>query len=173
MSFLVPTDVEGRRILAFAWRATVLFSVTAIVAAIWTTLFLRVVAVTVALLLFAAGMIIFLVAYLRAIGRSRYEVISVAGVYLMTGGVAPATVRRSLYGALAVQTVVALATASARPYSSLAFGVLVPLLGLALCGLWSAVCGTFPPRPDAGSVPATAGDAIDAGAGEPDDEEPG
>ena len=34
-------------------------------------------------------MIIFLVAYLRSIGRSRYEVISVAGVYLMMGGVAP------------------------------------------------------------------------------------
>ena len=152
MSVLVPADVEGRRIIAFAWQATALFSVTAIVAAIWPNLFFRVVAVVVALLLFAVGMIVFLVAYLRSIGRSRYEVISVAGVHLMTGGVAPAPVRRSLYGALAVQTVVALATASARPYSSLAFGVLVPLLGLALCGLWSAVCGAFPPRPEAGVV---------------------
>ena len=165
MSFLVPTGVEGRRIVAFAWQSTALFSVTAIVAAISPTMFFRVVAVTVALLLFSVGMIIFLVAYLRSIGRSRYEVVSVAGVYLMFGGVAPVPVRRSLYGALAAQIVVALATASARPYSSLAFGVLVPLLGLALCGLWSAACGTFPPRPEAGAVTAAAAEPADEEAG--------
>jgi hypothetical protein len=165
MSLLVPADVEGRRIIAFAWQSTVLFSVTAIVAAISQALFFRVVAVAVALALFAAGMVIFLLAYLRSIGRSRYEVISVAGVYLMTGGVAPTPVRRSLYGALALQIVVALATASARPYTSLAFGVLVPLLGLALCGQWSAVWGTFPRRPDSG--------ATEAAVVEPDDDEPG
>jgi hypothetical protein len=170
MSLLVPTDVEGRGIIAFAWQATALFSVTAIVAAIWPSLFLRVVAVTVALLLFAVGMILFLVAYLRSIGRSRYELISVAGVYLMTGGVASAPVRRSLYAALAAQTVVALATASARPYSSLAFGVLVPLLGLALCGLWSARWGTFAPRPEPGPARAA---TVDVSAVEADDEEPG
>ena len=102
-------------------------------------------------------MIVFLVAYLRAIGRSRYEVISVAGVYLMTGGVAPLSVRGPLYAALATQIVVALATASVRPYTSLAFGVLVPLLGLALCGLWSAGCGVFPPRADAAAGPRERG----------------
>jgi hypothetical protein len=149
MSFFVPVDVKGRRIISFTWQSTALFSVTAIVTAISPSLFFRVVAVTVALVFFGLGMIVFLVAYLRSIVRSRYEVISVAGVYLMTGGVAPAAVRRSMYAALAVQIVVALITASVRPYSSLAFGVLVPLLGLALCGLWSSVGGTFPPRADA------------------------
>lgn len=152
MSLFVPADVKGRRILAFAWQATAVFSVTAVVAAISSSLFFRVVAVIVALVLFGVGMIVFLVAYLRSIARSRYEVISVAGIYLMTGGVAPMPVRRSLYAALAAQIVVALATASARPYTSLAFGVLVPLLGLALCGLWSSVGGTFPPRADASAV---------------------
>ena len=147
MNFLVPADAPGRRITAFAWQATALFSVTAILAAISSSSSLRVVAVVVALVLFAAGMIVFLIAYLRAIGRSRYEVVSVAGVYLMTGGVAPTRVRRSLYGALVAQIVVALVTASVRPYTSLAFGVLVPLLGLALCGLWSARHGDFPRRP--------------------------
>ena len=152
MSFFVPAEVKGRRIISFTWQTTVVFSVTAIVTAISPTLFFRVVAVTVALVFFALGMLVFLAAYLRSIGRSRYEVISVAGIYLMLGGVAPPAVRRSLYSALAVQIVVALATASVRPYTSLAFGVLVPLLGLALCGLWSSVCGTFPPRADAETV---------------------
>ena len=152
MSFFVPAEVKGRRIISFTWQTTVVFSVTAIVTAISPTLFFRVVAVTVALVFFALGMLVFLAAYLRSIGRSRYEVISVAGVYLMTGGVAPAAVRRSMYAALAVQIVVALATASVRPYTSLAFGVLVPLLGLALCGLWSSVCGTFAARADADAV---------------------
>ena len=146
MSVLVPYDVKGRRIIAFAWQTTAVFTITAVLAAIWSSSFLRVVALTVALVWFAIGMIVFFVAYLRAIARSRYAVISVAGVYLMTGGVAPNAVRRPLYGALATQIVVALATASVRPYTSLAFGVLVPLLGLALCGLWSAGCGTFPPK---------------------------
>ena len=110
-------------------------------------------------------MIVFFVAYLRAISRSRYSVISVAGVYLMTGGVAPNPVRRTLYGALAAQIVVALATASIRPYTSLAFGVLVPLLGLSLCGLWSAAHGEFPGRVE----PATVAPPVL----EADDEEPG
>ncbi|MEO5841263.1 MAG: hypothetical protein ABIQ73_22560 [Acidimicrobiales bacterium] len=151
MSFFVPSSVVGRRILSFAWLATAAFALTAIAAAISPSLFLRVVAVTVALVLFGLGMIMFLIAYLRSIARSRYEVISVAGIYLLMGGVAPTPVRRSLYSALAVQVVVALATASARPYTSLAFGVLVPLLGLALCGLWSSVGGTFPPKAAAGA----------------------
>jgi hypothetical protein len=171
MSFFVPTGVEGRRILSFTWQATAVFSVTAIVTAIWPTSLLRVVAVTVALVLFGLGMVIFMVAYLRSIARSRFEVISVAGIYLMMGGVAPLPVRRSLYSALAVQIVVALATASVRPYTSLAFGVLVPLFGLALCGLWSSVGGTFPPKPDGAAEPVAVEEAADPV--DPDEQAPG
>jgi hypothetical protein len=148
---LVPAEAPGRGILAFAWWSTAVFTVTATLAAVSPTVFLRIVAVIVALVAFAIGMIVFLVAYFRAIGRSRYEVISVVGVYLFVGGVAPAAVRRSLVVALAVQTVVALITASVRPYTSLAFGVLVPLLGVALCGLWSARHGHFPQRAATGA----------------------
>ena len=164
MNLLVAS--EGRGIIAFAWWSTAVFAVTATLAAIDPSTLLRAVAVTVALVAFALGMIVFLVAYFRAIGRSRYEVISVVGVYLFVGGVAPAAVRRSLLGALAVQIVVALTTASVRPYTSLAFGVLVPLLGVALCGLWSARHGNFPAR----SAPTTdddrAADDVDDVAGE-------
>jgi hypothetical protein len=97
--------------------------------------------------LFAAGCGAFALAYTRAVGRSRGEQISVAGLFFLTGGVAPDDVRRSLLGSFAVEVVVALATAIARPYTSLAAGTLVPLYGLSLCGLWASRHGTFPPRP--------------------------
>jgi hypothetical protein len=169
VSILVPLDANGRGVLVYAWICTALFSVTAILAAIFASTFLRGLAIVVALVLFAAGMIVFLAAYLRAIARSRYEQVSVAGVYLMMGGVAPTPVRRSLFAALMVQTVVALTTASVRPYTTLAFGVLVPLFGLALCGLWSVLYGDFPERrsTDTGEGAAEEGSQP----GEPHDEE--
>jgi hypothetical protein len=55
-------------------------------------------------------------------------------------------VRAALLGSLAVEVVVALATAAARPYTSVASGILVPVYGLALCGLWAARHGRFAPR---------------------------
>jgi len=152
MKLLAPSDIKGRRIITFSWQATAVFAVTATLGAISPSWF-QVPALTVALALFAIGMVAFMVAYVGAIGRSRYEVLSVVGVYFMSGGVAPTDVRRSLFAALGVQTVVAVATASVRPYTPLAFGVLVPLFGLAMCGLWSARCGEFPGK---GEVPAPA-----------------
>ncbi|MEA3054857.1 MAG: hypothetical protein QOD30_289, partial [Actinomycetota bacterium] len=46
----------------------------------------------------------------------------------------------------AAQVVIALVAAGLRPYTAVAFGVLVPTLGLALCGLWAVRSGSFPPR---------------------------
>ena len=51
-----------------------------------------------------------------------------------------------MLGGAAAQAVVAVATAAVRPYSPLAFGILVPLWGLGLAGLWAARHGTFPQR---------------------------
>jgi hypothetical protein len=45
-------------------------------------------------------------------------------------------------------------TSAVRPFSSLAFGVLVPVSGLGLMGLWGARYGTFPPRGGPESEPA-------------------
>jgi hypothetical protein len=42
--------------------------------------------------------------------------------------------------------VVAFAAAALRPFTSLAFGILVPMWGLALAGVWGARHGTFGPR---------------------------
>ena len=55
----------------------------------------------------------------------------------------PGRCRCALLGALAVQVVVAVATAAVHPFTSQAFGVLVPMFGLGLAGLWGARYGTL------------------------------
>ena len=89
----------------------------------------------------------FFVAYFRAVGRSRDQVLGVGGIYFLSGS-APARVRVELLGALAVQTVAAIATASLRPFTSLAFGLLVPMFGVGMTGLWGAFHGKYPDRPE-------------------------
>lgn len=125
--------------------ATALFGVAAAAAAAVPEQLATPVAVL-DVVLFGAGLGAFTAALVAAAARSRHEELTVSGLFLLTGS-APAPVRRALLGALAVQTVVALATASARPFTPLAFGILVPTLGLGACGLWAARHGTFPPRP--------------------------
>lgn len=101
----------------------------------------------VAMALFVAGFVAFVWSYALAVGRSRDEVLSVAGIWFLSGS-APREVRRSLLTALAAQTIVVVVAASIRPFTAVAFGVLAPLYGLGLAGLWAARHGTFPARPD-------------------------
>jgi hypothetical protein len=129
-----------------SWACTVIFAATAIAAAVAPDTF-KPVALGVAVALFAGGCAIFLWAFLLVAARSRTDLMQQAQIWFLSGPPTPASVRRSLLGALAVQVAVGLATAAARPYSSLAAGVLVPMWGLGLCGLWAARHGEFPPRP--------------------------
>ena len=103
------------------------------------------------LVLFVVGLAAFAAALVMAAGRSRHEELSVAGLFLLTGS-APTATRRVLLGCLAAQTFVAFATAAVRPFTPLAFGVLVPTFGLGACGLWAARHGTFAAK---GAVPVT------------------
>lgn len=135
----------GRRLLDLDTWATVAFVAAAGAAAVFPDPLARPVAVFDGLL-FLVGCGAFLAAYGRAIGRSRTDELSVAGVFFLAGGAAPAEVRRHFMRLLAVQVAIAVVTASLRPYTPLAFGVLVPVLGLGLAGLWGARHGTFPPR---------------------------
>ena len=71
--------------------------------------------------------------------------LTLPGLFWLSGA-APAEIRRPLLGAFVAEVVIAFATASARPFTGLAFGILVPVYGLGLAGLWGARAGTFPPR---------------------------
>jgi hypothetical protein len=133
-------------ICRLATWATGVFVVVSVLAAAWPDTFLPL-SVPVDLVLFATGCGAFLWAYALAIGRSRYETIAMGGLFFLGEGVAPPDVTRLLRGALGVQVVVAVTAAAVRPFTALAFSVLVPMLGLGLMTLWAARHGRFPAKP--------------------------
>jgi hypothetical protein len=137
------SDALGSRLVQASWAGTVLFAVVAGLAVVVDGL--RTTAAVVDIVLFFVGIVAFLVAYARAIGRSRTELLGVGGIFFLSGS-APPRVQRLLLGALAAQTLLALVTASLRPYTPLAFGMLVPMYGLGLAGLWGAFLGSYPAR---------------------------
>jgi hypothetical protein len=137
--------VPGERIVRFGVSATAVFGAVSVAAAVLPDP-LAYVAVPLAVALFLVGSAAFLWAYAVAIGRSRYEEVTMGGVFFLGGDAAPARVARTLRWALAAQVVVAVAVASARPFTSLAATVLVPVLGLGLMALWGARHGRFPAR---------------------------
>ena len=139
-----PPAPPGKELVNIAWLGTGAFAATAIGAAIVPDL-LRVPALVAALGLFAAGCVCFLWGFGVAVGRSRTDEIGIGGLFFLAGS-APASVRRPMLTALAVQIVVAFATAAVRPFTSLAFGILAPVFGLGITGLWGARHGTFPAR---------------------------
>jgi hypothetical protein len=137
----------GRDLICrLALWATGVFVAASALAAAWPDTFLPL-SVPVDLVLFAAGCGVFLWAYALAIGRSRYETITMGGLFFLGDDVAPPDVTRLLRGALVVQVVVAVTAAALRPFTALAFSVLVPMLGLGLMALWAARHGRFPAKP--------------------------
>jgi hypothetical protein len=134
---------------------TFAFVVTALTAAIVFSTASQWVGAITAMSLFAIGVFSFLWSFYNAVQRSREEEISVTQVYLLLGTPTPSRVRRIMLSMLVIQTVVGVGTAVARsesadgsPGTSLAVGVLVPMFGIGLNGLWCAFHGVFPPRPD-------------------------
>jgi hypothetical protein len=98
--------------------------------------------------LFAIGCIAFFWAYAVAVSRSRTDLIGIGGLYFLAG-TAPKVVRFRLRLSFALEIVAALASSSVRPFTPMAFGFLVPMFGLGMCGLWGARYGTFAPKPKA------------------------
>lgn len=131
-------------IVRASWFGTLAFVATAGLATSASSADLL--ALIVALGMFAAGTAAFTAALVLAVGRSRTEEIVVPSLFFLQGS-APAPVRRHLFASLAVEVVAAFVTAGVRPNTSLAFGILAPMYGLGLVGLWAARHGSFPLRP--------------------------
>lgn len=149
-----PADERlGHVVVATNVAGTALFALTAISAAVFFTTALQWIGAITAMVLFAVGVVTFLWSYYNAVQRSRHEEISVLQLYLLTGSTAPGWVRWRMWGAMAAQVIIAVATAlsrpdgpDGRPGSSLAVGILVPMMGFGLNGLWAAFHGRFEPR---------------------------
>jgi hypothetical protein len=135
---------QGAGIVNLVFGGTGVYVATAIIATITPDAFGGVIT-AVSLALFAIGVVAFAWSYVVAVGRSRYDLIGIGGLYFLAGS-APRVVRTRLLGALGVEVVVALVTSSIRLFTAVAFGVLVPIFGLGLAGLWGARHGKFPPR---------------------------
>lgn len=145
-------DVKGSIIVKFNAALTTVFVATAVISTIFFSQPWKAIAVAVCLINFSIGVVVFLWGYWNAVQRSREDNIAVAALYFLVDGCAPKAVAIRMNTLLAMQTIVGLATALARTStdgergSTLAFGILVPMLGLGLNGLWGAFHGQFSPR---------------------------
>jgi hypothetical protein len=136
--------VPGTGIIRASVAGTALFSVIGVLGAIWPDVF-GVPFLVVSLVEFVIGCVVFVLAFLRAVDRSRTEAIGIGGLFFAAGST-PRRVQQALIGSLVVQTVVAIVVGSVRLYGVMAFGILAPMWSLGLTGLWVAAYGTFPPR---------------------------
>jgi hypothetical protein len=150
---LAPERLAGDVVIRANLAGTLLFGVTAALAAIIFTSAWQWIAAVTAMALFAVGVFTFLWSYYNAVQRSRLDAISVTGLYLLLGPPTPSRVRRTMLLTLLLQLVIALVTtmarthgADGRPGTSLALGFLVPMLGFGLNGLWAAYHADFPKR---------------------------
>lgn len=94
---------------------------------------------------FVIGAALFSWAFTVAAGRSRFEELTVAGAFFLAGSV-EAEHRRWAWGYLIAQTVIGVAGAAADPYTTMAFGVLVPMFGLGVVAFLGSAHGVFRPR---------------------------
>ena len=99
--------------------------------------------------LFVVGTCALLWAYALGVSRSRVDLVSIPGLFFLAGDTAPAAIRRPFRVAWAVEVVVVVAAALARPYTEVAFGVLAPMFGMGLMGAWGGRYGRFPARQEA------------------------
>jgi hypothetical protein len=139
-----PGRSVGGAIIRASWAGTVLFVVAATAATLVPdTLGAPFAVLSVVYLLVGIGL--FVVVLLIAASRSRTDAIGIGGLFFLQGS-APRSVQRQLMASFAVEVVVAFVAASIRIYTPLAFGILVPMYGLGLAGLWGARHGSFGPR---------------------------
>jgi hypothetical protein len=167
------TEAAGAKrdgIITSSLWGTAVFAVSAGAAAVFPDV-LAVPSLAIALVLFLLGCLAFVRALLLAAGRSRRDEIDLAGLFFLSRS-APNPVRVRLLGAFAAQIVIALVTAFTRPFSALAFGVLVPTYGLGLCGLWAARSGTFPRRVERVRPPRSRAAGTTAPSGDEEPPEP-
>jgi hypothetical protein len=88
----------------------------------------------------------FAIGFLRAVGRSRYEVIDLAGLFYLTGA-PPSPVRKAFLRLWFAQMAIAVAAVIvSRP----PFAVMAPVWGIGLITWWASLHATFPPREDPG-----------------------
>lgn len=144
-------SVPGGWVMAVSWVTTAVFVVASVLALVSPSSF-DAAYLLLTLTLFGLGCVLFLVVLVMAANRSRRSAMGIGGLFFLAGS-APRSVQWNLLGALAVQVAVSIAAAAVgfsriddRELNALAFGILVPMLGLGWCGLWAVRWGLFEDR---------------------------
>lgn len=96
-------------------------------------------------IVFVAGAALFSWAFTIAAGRSRLEDVTVAGAFFLAGAIEAADSRWA-YGLLLAQTLIGIVGAAADPYTTMAFGILVPMFGLGVIAFLGSAHGAFRQR---------------------------
>jgi len=136
--------LPGTGIIRASLAGTVVFVVLGVLGAVAPDVF-GAPFLVVSLVEFLVGTVVFFLAFLRAVDRSRTEAIGVGGLFFAAGS-APRPAQRALVGSLVVQTVAAIVVGSIRLYTVMAFGIMAPMWALGFVGLWVSTYGTFPAR---------------------------
>ena len=147
-------DRPGERVVCFDLAGTAVFlGALAVVIPLRSHRFAQFLIGGVSMVLFAIGVATTLWAYTRALDRSRVEEVGVANLYFLTGHTAPSRVGRLMSWALGVQIAAAIAGAwigvvglDKGELNALAFGVLVPMFGIGMNGVWASRHGSYGPR---------------------------
>ena len=137
-------ELPGRGIIGASWFVTVTFVAVTVPAIVDPDRFITPFFV-VSLVIFFLACALFAVDIVLAAARSRDDAMGIGGLFFLAGS-APRAAQVHLMSALAVQVVVALVAAAVHPFTPLAFGTLVPMVGLGFSGLWAVRHGMFPPR---------------------------
>ena len=134
----------GQYLLRLAWLSTTLLAIVAALGLAASEDFLPFV-VVVSSSMFLLGSFLLLLGLLYGLRRSRAEIVTVAGLFLLQGS-APSMVRRVFAWSIAFQFAIAFSAAAVEPYTEIAFVILAPMLPLGSAALWSAQHGFFAQR---------------------------
>ena len=130
--------MAGRPIVLIDVMGTVALVVAVLAAVLAPSRGTELAYLAVSLVLFIGGSAAFVVGFLMAVGRSRTEVVDMAGLFYLTG-TAPRVVRRVMLGLWFIQIGVVAVSLAAAP----AFGVMALLWGIGLLPVWGARHGQF------------------------------
>ncbi len=140
MSFFALDDAPGRGIVIATWLSSAVVVVVVVPLALGVDA-LDSTVVAVCLASFAAGFVVWIVAFAAALARTaRGDEIAVSS-WVFLAGSAPTAVRNNFLAAALLTLAVSIVTTGASPFVWLA-----NLLPLALSAWWGARHGTFPAR---------------------------
>ncbi len=100
--------------------------------------------------IFLVSIVAFVAAFFTAANRSRDEHVSTVGAFFLGDSAVTPTDRRIFTAAAVIQAIVGIVGASLRPFTAVAFSVLVALAGLAMMALVGARYGRFERRDEHG-----------------------